>query len=425
MQDRQKFEKTVLNNGIEIYAHAMDVPFFNLHVIFPVGSAHSHPANGGEGGVAHFLEHMAFIQSKKYPKRHSFENLIYQYGGDINATTYSYQTDYYLEAPAENFAEAFYGQCDQVFSPIFKEEEIAIQRGIIANERNQRKYYPARTELGQYLATRWMWNRYYSAEQLFGSNEDLANSIVETFTNFHQNYFTKDVKVVVGGNFDLKLIVDYFEKLEVKDQTKLLVKVEEPKWVNKNYHEHHFRDIDTPSFWYGNILSDFDLETDWAIGFIGEYLTNYGTGALSRWLRKEKGWTYGLRFMKWYDIDRLVWKIEFPLNELDHVKDVRENLQLKIKEALADKEAVSKEVDRRLKERLFFYQTLTDRMDAGVEQLTSLGCIPTEAEYIALTEKCRDVDYLNKVYEAQFSESVCGEFLALPEVKIEAGTEDK
>jgi insulysin len=45
-------------------------------------------------GLAHFLEHMIFLGSEKYPEENVFFNLIANNGGFANAYTSTYLTNY-------------------------------------------------------------------------------------------------------------------------------------------------------------------------------------------------------------------------------------------------------------------------------------------------------------------------------------------
>ncbi len=414
MQDRQYFEVTKLSNGITLYFHQMDVPFFQSRIVVPVGSAHSHSANSGLPGIAHFLEHVTFERSKRYPGKHEFEELVHQNGGYLNASTDSYHTDYILIAPAEDFATMFLGQCDQVFNPIFAEEDIAIQRGIISNERNQRRYYPGKNEVGQYVNTQWMNFETMPITQVLGSDSDLQTTSAEILQMFHSHYFSSDIQVVIGGNFDKTLVESFFTQLPVINP-KLTAEVLAPRWVHKDYHEHQFKDVNNPRLWYGGLVNFTDLRTTWAIDFVGEFLTNHTSGPLNQWLRREKGWTYGLSFSVWSDNDATTWKMEFPVNELSHVSEIREHLSTKMEAAISNQDLIQKEASRRLKEELFVYQTLTNRMEIAVDCLTTFDRIPAEVEYRAfLNDILADPTYVQTIYQKYFSPEVCGSFLALP-----------
>jgi len=57
-------------------------------------------------GLAHFLEHMLFTGSKKYPKEGEYHEFLQQNGGRANAYTTCYFTNYHLEVKPEKLDEA-------------------------------------------------------------------------------------------------------------------------------------------------------------------------------------------------------------------------------------------------------------------------------------------------------------------------------
>ncbi|MCE3252414.1 MAG: peptidase, partial [Cellvibrio sp.] len=48
-------------------------------------------------GLAHFLEHMLFLGSEKYPQAGEYQEFIAQHGGSFNAYTAAESTNYYFE----------------------------------------------------------------------------------------------------------------------------------------------------------------------------------------------------------------------------------------------------------------------------------------------------------------------------------------
>lgn len=60
----------------------------------------------GLEGLAHFLEHMLFYASEKYPLEDSYSKYITEHGGSTNAFTSSEQTNYYFDVNADCFEEA-------------------------------------------------------------------------------------------------------------------------------------------------------------------------------------------------------------------------------------------------------------------------------------------------------------------------------
>nr|GMD41759.1 insulin-degrading enzyme-like 1, peroxisomal [Ipomoea batatas] len=57
-------------------------------------------------GLAHFLEHMLFFASEKYPLENSYSNFISEHGGSTNAFTSSEHTNFYFDVNNDGFEEA-------------------------------------------------------------------------------------------------------------------------------------------------------------------------------------------------------------------------------------------------------------------------------------------------------------------------------
>ena len=67
-------------------------------------------------GLAHFLEHMLFLGSKKYPIENFFDKHVKKHGGYTNAYTSTFETVYFFECNNDGIDLA----CD-CFSEFFKE----------------------------------------------------------------------------------------------------------------------------------------------------------------------------------------------------------------------------------------------------------------------------------------------------------------
>ncbi|KAJ0099822.1 hypothetical protein Patl1_20520 [Pistacia atlantica] len=60
----------------------------------------------GLEGLAHFLEHMLFYASEKYPLEDSYSKYITEHGGSTNAFTSCEHTNYYFDVTTDSFEEA-------------------------------------------------------------------------------------------------------------------------------------------------------------------------------------------------------------------------------------------------------------------------------------------------------------------------------
>ncbi len=60
-------------------------------------------------GLAHFVEHMVFMGSKKYPGENEFDQFIQRVGGDSNAVTEGEHTTYHFSAQRRHLKEGKLG----------------------------------------------------------------------------------------------------------------------------------------------------------------------------------------------------------------------------------------------------------------------------------------------------------------------------
>jgi insulysin len=59
-------------------------------------------------GLAHFLEHMLFMGTEKYPDENSYSAFLNEHGGSSNAYTSTENTNFYFDVTAEKFEVSLY-----------------------------------------------------------------------------------------------------------------------------------------------------------------------------------------------------------------------------------------------------------------------------------------------------------------------------
>ncbi|XP_046397980.1 nardilysin [Ischnura elegans] len=85
-------------------------------------------------GLAHFLEHMVFMGSKKYPKENDFDAFIKKRGGSNNAYTEWDCTTFYFESREDFLAESLDRFAQFFVEPLMKQESIAREREAVESE---------------------------------------------------------------------------------------------------------------------------------------------------------------------------------------------------------------------------------------------------------------------------------------------------
>ncbi|XP_027068812.1 insulin-degrading enzyme-like 1, peroxisomal [Coffea arabica] len=102
--DKRDYRRIVLHNALEVLLIS-DPETDKCAASMNVGVGSFSDPEGLEG-LAHFLEHMLFYASEKYPLEDSYSKYITEHGGSTNAFTSSEQTNYHFEVNADSFEEA-------------------------------------------------------------------------------------------------------------------------------------------------------------------------------------------------------------------------------------------------------------------------------------------------------------------------------
>jgi len=85
-------------------------------------------------GLAHFLEHMVFMGTEKYPDENSFDAFNRKYGGYDNASTDCETTNFYFEIPRKHVAEGLDRFAQFFVSPLMKQESMEREREAVDSE---------------------------------------------------------------------------------------------------------------------------------------------------------------------------------------------------------------------------------------------------------------------------------------------------
>ena len=102
--DTRQYQAITLGNGLRVVLiedPQQDVSAASLSV--SVGSLDDPPSRPG---LAHFLEHMLFLGTRRYPAPDAYNSFMAQHGGQHNAYTASDHTNYFFEVPPAAFGEA-------------------------------------------------------------------------------------------------------------------------------------------------------------------------------------------------------------------------------------------------------------------------------------------------------------------------------
>ncbi len=126
-----RVEQHRLDNGLEVrLVPSSQAPIVVASLWYRVGARDEPPEYGG---IAHFLEHMMFKGSQRFPMG-SIDRLTQSLGGDNNAFTSHDVTSYHFSFAAEHWRTALEVEADRMETLTLDEVEIDREREVILEE---------------------------------------------------------------------------------------------------------------------------------------------------------------------------------------------------------------------------------------------------------------------------------------------------
>lgn len=128
-----------LDNGLTYYVRCNDSPGRHLELRLAVNAGSLNEAEAGSG-VAHFLEHMLFNGTEKYPKNEltqALQHIGVEYGPDINAYTSYDETVYQLDVRSQDeeaVNTAFDVLAQWAHAATIDPEDVESERGVVRDE---------------------------------------------------------------------------------------------------------------------------------------------------------------------------------------------------------------------------------------------------------------------------------------------------
>ncbi|ONM37335.1 insulin-degrading enzyme-like 1, peroxisomal isoform X2 [Zea mays] len=214
--DKREYRRVVLANALEILLISdPDTDKAAACMEVEVGSF-SDPE--GLEGLAHFLEHMLFYASEKYPGEHEYTKYIIEHGGSYNAYTSSETTNFFFDVNVDNFEEALDRFAQFFIKPLMSQD--AVLREIKAVDSEHKK---------NLLSDGW---RMYQLQKHFASKDHPYHKFstgswetLETkpkargldirleLLKFYKNYSANVMHLVVYGKENLDCIQGLVERM--------------------------------------------------------------------------------------------------------------------------------------------------------------------------------------------------------------------
>ena len=188
--DPREYRALTLENAMKVILisdSGTDLAAASLSI--DVGSNANPP---GREGLAHFLEHMLFLGTAKYPQPGEYKDYMSRHGGQDNAYTAQDETNYFFEIKASKLEGALDRFAQFFIDPLFNAEYVERERAVVHSEFLGRMKSDHR---GAYSATQTVLNPNHPASYFaVGNLETLADrdgsNVRDELIAFYRRYYS-------------------------------------------------------------------------------------------------------------------------------------------------------------------------------------------------------------------------------------------
>ncbi|WP_422926494.1 M16 family metallopeptidase [Singulisphaera sp. PoT] len=204
--DLPVFERTLANGFKALVLPRKNAPVVVTDLYYPVGSV-DEPA--GKTGLAHFVEHMLFKGTERFPKG-QIDRLAFVAAGQSNAETSEDFTHYWFAFPSDRWELALAIESDRMCGAEFDPREVEAERHVIGEERSRDLESPLSRLDQTHLTVSYLRHPYRNP--ILGWADDLADISVDDLRAFYRRYYRPDGAVlVVVGDVDAEHALDQIE----------------------------------------------------------------------------------------------------------------------------------------------------------------------------------------------------------------------
>ena len=169
-------------------------PIVTFQIWYKVGSIDEHQP---KTGISHFLEHMMFTGTPKFPHG-VLDQKVNDVGGQSNAfTNYDY-TAFFENLPPGNLPLSFAIESDRMKNLSLKKSQIERERKIVLEERRNDYDDPTQLLVERVYARAFVVHPYHNP--VIGWEDDIKRITQKDLRNYyHQNYMPNNATIVIVG----------------------------------------------------------------------------------------------------------------------------------------------------------------------------------------------------------------------------------
>lgn len=286
-----KMEQFQLKNGLNVFlVPRPEATSLAVNLMVRAGSKHE---ERGKEGLAHFLEHMAFKGTKKWPTPQSLARFLDSLGAVYNAYTDKERTSYWIKVAPRFWHEGLMVVSQLVTASLLPSKEVEVERGVIIEEINMYQDQPA--DKVSDLAEEEILGRNRLGRPVIGKKEVILKIKRRDFLDFKKKWYQapRMSLAVVGGIESLKKVKEaivnegLFDSLAGKKRREVLPSPSPSgriRWCREKTQQSHFH-LGVLTFPWGD-------RRDWAAAVFTTLLGQGFSSRLWREIREKRGWAY-------------------------------------------------------------------------------------------------------------------------------------
>lgn len=204
------YKRTTLDNGLRLLTAPMPgMRSASIALFFTVGSRYE---SRQIAGISHFIEHMLFKGTQKYPTARRISEAIEGIGGMFNGSTGKELTSYTARVPGEHLDEVMYVLADMVRYPLFDAAELEKERNVIVEELRSTKDDPQ--EWVNLLIDEAMWPGLPLGRDDAGFEEVVVRLQRDQMLGYLDEYYRPNGLVIsIAGNIDEARVINLVQAL--------------------------------------------------------------------------------------------------------------------------------------------------------------------------------------------------------------------
>ncbi|SUW62461.1 Protease 3 precursor [Buttiauxella agrestis] len=292
-KDNRQYQAVRLDNGMTVLLVSDPQAVKSLSaLVVPVGSLED---PNDHLGLAHYLEHMTLMGSKKYPEPDSLSEFLKKHGGSHNASTATYRTAFYLEVENDALEGAVDRLSDAIAEPNLAPEYAERERNAVNAELTLAR---ARDGMRMAQVSAETINPAHPGSRFSGGNLETlrdkpGSKLLDALVAFRDKYYSANLmKAVIYSNKPLpelaKIAVETYGRVLNKNIERPVIDVPVVTDAQKGIVIHYVpalpRKVVRVEFRIDNNSDKFRSKTDELIGYL---IGNRSNNTLSDWLQKQ------------------------------------------------------------------------------------------------------------------------------------------